>query len=451
MKRFFPLALAFLMLFVLLTVPATAEDSTAYDVIVAGLLEFSDDIDISSYKLSADELGRVFSSVLYNEPKLFFVNRGYHYWFNGTYVTSLRPSYTMSVSEWEEAWQFCDTELEKIVGLAPCTLNDAELALFFHDYICLNFEYDLTYTNRDIYTMLKYKKGVCMGYALLYDELLSRCGIRSYAVNSDSIAHMWNAVELDGSYYHVDCTWDDPVTDRFGLARHLYFLVSDSVISLDHGTDFYGAPPATDTVYDGHEWHESLGEFAFANGKLYCVIDRDIKEIRLDSPDSKTVFTVNDRWCLWGESNYWSKGYSGLGFFDDYLILNTPYEIFAFNPISGNTLTLLEPDTSDGYVYGCFVYGDTVHYILSQSYDYDVSSVYTAKIALPCFEGPRGDVSANGTVDSADYIMGKRYVLGSYSLTEQQFVQGDVNRDGMFNATDYLMIKRHVLGTYVIV
>ncbi len=25
--------------------------------------------------------------------------------------------------------------------------------------------------------------------------------------------HAWNIVNIDGDYYHIDATWDDPVTD----------------------------------------------------------------------------------------------------------------------------------------------------------------------------------------------------------------------------------------------
>lgn len=61
-----------------------------------------------------------------------------------------------------------------------------------------------------------------------------------------------------------------------------------------------------------------------------------------------------------------------------------------------------------------------------------------------------GDVNGDGSINVTDYVMAKRAVLGTYTLSEEQKARADVNGDGSINTTDYLMIKRHVLGTYII-
>lgn len=63
---------------------------------------------------------------------------------------------------------------------------------------------------------------------------------------------------------------------------------------------------------------------------------------------------------------------------------------------------------------------------------------------------PLGDIDASGAIDARDYIMAKRYVLGTYPLTDTELSRADVSGDGKTDARDYLMIKRHVLGTYTI-
>ena len=62
--------------------------------------------------------------------------------------------------------------------------------------------------------------------------------------------------------------------------------------------------------------------------------------------------------------------------------------------------------------------------------------------------GIHGDVNANGAVDPADYLMIKRSILGTYTLTPVQSVAADANTDTEVNATDYLAVKRIFLGTY---
>jgi len=59
-----------------------------------------------------------------------------------------------------------------------------------------------------------------------------------------------------------------------------------------------------------------------------------------------------------------------------------------------------------------------------------------------------GDVNGDNNVGSKDYMMLKRYVLGTFSLKDNQLANADINGDGKVNSKDYMMLKRIVLGTY---
>ena len=60
----------------------------------------------------------------------------------------------------------------------------------------------------------------------------------------------------------------------------------------------------------------------------------------------------------------------------------------------------------------------------------------------------KGDVNGDGRISGTDYLMVKRYCLGTYDLSEIQYLAADVNMDGEVTAYDYLVIRRHVIGTY---
>lgn len=60
----------------------------------------------------------------------------------------------------------------------------------------------------------------------------------------------------------------------------------------------------------------------------------------------------------------------------------------------------------------------------------------------------RGDISANGVLDSVDYLYLKRLVLQTVSLGYAETLASDITGDGRTDAYDYLLLKRHVLGTY---
>lgn len=68
----------------------------------------------------------------------------------------------------------------------------------------------------------------------------------------------------------------------------------------------------------------------------------------------------------------------------------------------------------------------------------------------PVFENfVRGDVDGNGKVETKDYVLLKRYVLGTYKTDDSaMLVRMNVDEKGGIDSKDYVMLKRVVLGTY---
>ena len=63
-------------------------------------------------------------------------------------------------------------------------------------------------------------------------------------------------------------------------------------------------------------------------------------------------------------------------------------------------------------------------------------------------ELPRGDINGNGELDTLDYMILKRSILGTYTLSADEASRADVNLDGEVSSMDYMMLKRVILGTY---
>ena len=54
---------------------------------------------------------------------------------------------------------------------------------------------------------------------------LDRYNIPNFKIISEK--HIWNAVYLDGDWYHLDLTWDDPVTsDKSDVLEYNFFLIT---------------------------------------------------------------------------------------------------------------------------------------------------------------------------------------------------------------------------------
>lgn len=121
-------------------------------------------------------------------------------------------------------------------------MTDYEKELALHDYLvthCRYSEETAQAPGSDIYRAygaLINHDAVCNGYAEALQLLFLCCGIKSQFVigTADGVDHAWNLVELDGKWYHLDATWDDPKPDQGGDALHAYFNVSDEVMGTSH-------------------------------------------------------------------------------------------------------------------------------------------------------------------------------------------------------------------------
>ena len=107
--------------------------------------------------------------------------------------------------------------------------GDYETALWLHDWLTYNADYDQTYGHYHADGVLCCGFGVCDSYAKAYYLLLKEAGIGVDRINN--IDHAWNVVELGGEWYYVDCTWDD---NGYGMEHHQYCFVPEEILSVDH-------------------------------------------------------------------------------------------------------------------------------------------------------------------------------------------------------------------------
>lgn len=128
--------------------------------------------------------------------------------------------------------------------------SDAEKALLLHDVLCNACRYDdaASPQSRWGYGAFVRKCVVCEGYAEAYAMLLDAAGIPCRLVSGYALAdmqpHLWNLVEFDGAWHHVDVTWDD--ADE--ITVYTYFLRDDSDFSRTHRWDSSAYPAADESV-----------------------------------------------------------------------------------------------------------------------------------------------------------------------------------------------------------
>lgn len=142
-------------------------------------------------------------------------------------------------------------EIEKINNIVDKVINEKitnsmptkEKIKIIHDYIIDHTEYDklkyenkedTTYKSNTAYGVLIEGFGTCNGYADAMAIFLNKMNIINYKISNDE--HIWNIVYLDGKWYHLDLTWDDPISD-INVNRDTYFLITTNTLEkINDGT-----------------------------------------------------------------------------------------------------------------------------------------------------------------------------------------------------------------------
>lgn len=233
-----------------------------------------------------DHISDVLDFYLHDHPDVFWLPIQDSYtcrYYEGEPNMTVTLNYSVSGDELTEAQEELDAIKRSVLDSAPDGAYEREL--FFHDYLMNNCEYDDGTTegeNADkstAYGALVKRKAVCEGYARAFELLCTDSGIPSWVVTGKGINtdgseefHIWNIVQLDGSWYHVDVTWDDSDGDvDHDIYQYLYFNVTDEEIRQDHtfsplysdysDTDInYNVflPQCTDTAYSYYRRNSQL-------------------------------------------------------------------------------------------------------------------------------------------------------------------------------------------------
>lgn len=125
----------------------------------------------------------------------------------------------------------CKVEIQRVSTIAEENAVDAAVAQLVpqmnqgstydkvvrvHDFICKQIAYsDETVAGtadyKSAYDALASGQGVCTSYALLFQKFMDQMGVPCYVGTGirNGAGHAWNVVNVDGQWYHVDCTWDD--------------------------------------------------------------------------------------------------------------------------------------------------------------------------------------------------------------------------------------------------
>lgn len=212
-------------------------EKEAYVIMYTSFMSFDKSFVMEA---TVDQVKEVFTSVLYDNPHIFWVSNNYQYLENGNSV-SFTPKYRLTDSEAQTITKQLNDKVDEISSSANSLTTDYEKELYIHNYVCENTVYDENTFNAEgdtAYSALLNGKAICEGYSRAVQILLDAVDIDNYLVIGNGITdgksepHMWNIVNIDNANYHLDATWNDANDD--GSISYFYFNVTDEIISKDH-------------------------------------------------------------------------------------------------------------------------------------------------------------------------------------------------------------------------
>ncbi|ANS75838.1 hypothetical protein AWM70_15620 [Paenibacillus yonginensis] len=181
-------------------------------------------------------LDQALMTALDTNPYMRYIMDRYHYSWRGT-SSAVNVEVTFTYRETPEQTAYVDRRVKEIAGqLIVPGMNSHEKVKAIHDWIVQDLKYDESLKNYTAYSGLVTGEAVCQGYTLLAYKLLEEAGVRNLIVEGTAGGqpHAWNLVNLDGSWYHLDTTWDDPVQAKSDNISYDYYLLTDDEMRKDH-------------------------------------------------------------------------------------------------------------------------------------------------------------------------------------------------------------------------
>lgn len=211
-------------------------------------------------------LGKYYQSAIeaytYDNPEVFYLSPNKMFLNIETTTRGNAVSYRVYINSGNEANYLTDeftskeqvesaiAQIEQVKNqiLQNATGDTYQDIKMVHDYLVDSISYDSSLSKPYIYNIygaLVEKLCVCEGYARSMKYLLDSLDIPCTIVigkgtNSEGKTenHAWNYVEIEGKWYAIDATWDDPVIIGNGTlsqsSKYRYFLKGSNEMAKDH-------------------------------------------------------------------------------------------------------------------------------------------------------------------------------------------------------------------------
>lgn len=227
----------------------TKAQKKAYAALFEAVKSGSGKADVYDAGVYVDEVDKIYWAFDYDNPQFFRLGNAYEYTYSaGKRLLTISVKWGRTKSQANKIQSEFEATSDKIIQKALKEKSDFDRVKVLHDEIIKLTRYcdDGSLYQSEADGPLVYGKAVCEGYSKAFAYLAQSIGIDCICCSNQN--HMWNMVKIEGNWYHIDVTWDDPVGSRDYL-KYDYFLLSESEISTDHSGDYILPIPKATTHY----------------------------------------------------------------------------------------------------------------------------------------------------------------------------------------------------------
>lgn len=354
-------------------------DRQALETLLIDSMDTNTPVDLSQFRITIAELEEVYKFLLNSGRFSWNADTNFEYVVDQTgYIAMFRPQPLEYTNFDERVYE------EALAELIAETFMDGmepwQQLLNIHEYIITHCTYDST-TSNNSYSALVDGKTACYGYSRLFLEIMERIGIPCKIVIAEDagngLGHAWNVVQLDGEWYHIDLTWDDPTgCPRYGFGKHDHFLKSDAdFLTETNGHNFswnvdvtcgsrkYSAAPV---------WETTESPIVFLNKETMLLRRNTAETLCIYAVDCQTM----DETLLYEESIPISSlstgaflcGSFGLSLYEGRIYFTNSKEVLSILPDGTDRQVVFVLDASaDSYIISCDVQEGTLLYTLADA------------------------------------------------------------------------------------
>lgn len=168
-------------------------------------------------QVPTDDFWTAYYAVLADHPEFFWVGSSAQVKESvmSKKVVSYSISTTVDRDSRDHMLSLLEAAADECIGQISPDASDYQKIKYVYEYLINSTDYDsASPDNQNIQSALLNHRSVCAGYSKAFQYILHRMGMFCTYVTgttSDGGEHGWNIVRIDGTYYHVDVTWGDPV------------------------------------------------------------------------------------------------------------------------------------------------------------------------------------------------------------------------------------------------